>query len=57
MALTKSEVKDIAGDLFSLADDILKLKARKKPITKADLKRFRNRALQLAVKLTIDILD
>ena len=57
MALTKTEVKDIAGDLFSLADDILKLKARKKPITKADLKRFRNRALQLAVKLTVDILD
>jgi len=57
MALTKSEVKDIAGDLFSLADDIIKLKARKKPITKADLKRFRNRALQLAVKLTVDILD
>ena len=57
MARTKSEVKDIAGDLFSLADDIIKLKARKKPITKADLKRFRNRALQLAVKLTVDILD
>ena len=57
MALTKTEVKDIAGDLFSLADDIIKLKARKKPITKADLKRFRNRALQLAVKLTVDILD
>ena len=57
MALTKAEVKDIAGDLYSLADDILKLKARKKPVSKADLKRFRNRALQLAVKLTIDILD
>ena len=57
MALTKTEVKDIAGDLFSLADDILKVKKRKKPMTKAELKAFRNRALQLAVKLTIDILD
>ena len=57
MALTKTEVKDIAGDLFSLADDILKVKKRKKEMTKAELKAFRNRALQLAVKLTIDILD
>jgi hypothetical protein len=57
MALSKKEAKDIAGDLYSLAEDILKLKARKKPLSKADLKAFRNRALQLAVKLTIDILD
>lgn len=57
MALSKKEAKDIAGDLYSLADDILKMKAKKNPMTKADLKRFRNRALQLAVKLTIDILD
>jgi|TARA_Y100000310_G_scaffold290216_1_gene317218 hypothetical protein len=57
MALSKKEAKDIAGDLFALADDIIKMKAKKKPMTKADLKRFRNRALQLAVKLTIDILD
>ena len=57
MALTKTEVKDIVGDLYSLADDILKMKKRKKPISAADLKGFRNRALQLAVKLTIDILD
>ena len=57
MALSKKEAKDIAGDLFSLADDILKLKKRKKDVTKAELKAFRNRALQLAVKLTIDILD
>ena len=57
MALSKKEAKDIAGDLFSLADDILKLKKRKKPLTTEELKRFRNRALQLAVKLTIDILD
>tara|TARA_R110000824_G_scaffold99093_2_gene236143 strand:- start:7455 stop:7628 length:174 start_codon:yes stop_codon:yes gene_type:complete len=57
MGLTKTEVKSMAGDLFALADDLLKVKARKKPMTKAELKRFRNRALQIAVKLTIDIID
>jgi len=57
MALTKTEVKDIAGDLFSLADDLIKLKARKKPLTRAELKRFAKRALQITVKLAIDILD
>ena len=57
MALTKTEVKDIAGDLFSLADDLIKLQARKKAGTKAELKRFAKRALQIAAKLAIDILD
>ena len=57
MALTKTEVKDIGGDLFSLADDLIKLKARKKAVTKAELKRFAKRALQIAAKLAIDILD
>tara|TARA_R110000824_G_scaffold178505_1_gene358232 strand:+ start:4784 stop:4957 length:174 start_codon:yes stop_codon:yes gene_type:complete len=57
MALTKTEVKDIAGDLFSLADDLIKLKARKKPLTRAELKRFAKRALQITVKLAIDIFD
>ena len=57
MALTNKEVKDLAGDLFDLAEDLIKLKARKKPMTKAELKKFRNRALQIAVKLTVDILD
>lgn len=57
MGLTNSEVKALAGDLFDFAEDLLKLKKRKKPMTKAELKTFRNRALQIAVKLTIDILD
>jgi hypothetical protein len=57
MALTQDEVKELAGSLFDLADDIIKLKKRKKPMTKAELKTFRNRALQIGVKLTIDILD
>ena len=57
MALTNSEVKALAGDLFDLAEDLLKLKKRKKPMTKTELKTFRNRALQIGVKLTIDILD
>ena len=57
MGLTKTEVGDIAKDFYSLAEDILKLKKRKKPMTKLEIKRFRNRLLQLAVKLTVDILD
>jgi len=57
MALTNSEIKTLAGALFDLAEDIIKLKKRKKPLTKAELKTFRNRALQIGVKLTIDILD
>lgn len=57
MALTKTEVGDIAKDFYALAEDILKLKKRKKEMTKAEIKTFRNRFLQLAVKLTIDILD
>ena len=57
MALTKTEVGDLAEGLFSLAADIAKVKRRKKPMTKSELKAFRNRALQLAVKLTIDVLD
>ena len=57
MALTQSEVKELAGSLFDLAEDIIKLKKRKKPMTKAELKTFRNRALQIGVKLTIDIID
>ena len=57
MGLTKTEIKDLAGDLFALADDIIKLKKRKKPLTKAELKAFRNRALKIGVQLTIDIID
>tara|TARA_R110001583_G_scaffold11984_8_gene53431 strand:+ start:745 stop:918 length:174 start_codon:yes stop_codon:yes gene_type:complete len=57
MALTQSEIKDLAGDLFALAEDIIKLKKRKKPLTKAELKGFRNRALKIGVQLTIDIID
>ena len=57
MPLTQAEVKDLAADLFDLADDIIKLKKRKKPMTKSELKRFRNRALKIGVKLTIDIID
>ena len=57
MALTQSEIKDLAGDLFNLAEDILKHKKRKKPLTKAELKAFRNRALKIGVQLTIDIID
>ena len=57
MGLTKTEIKDLAGDLFALAEDIIKLKKRKKPLTKAELKAFRNRALQIGVQLTIDIID
>ena len=57
MGLTKTEIKDLAGDLFALADDIIKLKKRKKPLTKSELKSFRNRALKIGVQLTIDIID
>ena len=57
MALTQSEIKDLAGDLFALAEDIIKLKKRKKPLTKTELKAFRNRALKIGVQLTIDIID
>ena len=57
MGLTKTEIGDLAEDLYSLAADIAKVKRRKKPMTKSELKAFRNRALQLAVKLTIDVLD
>jgi hypothetical protein len=57
MGLTKTEIKDLAGDLFALADDIIKLKKRKKPMTKSELKAFRNRALKIGVQLTIDIID
>lgn len=57
MALTKTEVGDIAEDLYSIAEDIIKLKKRKKKMTKAEVKTFRNRFLQIAVKLTIDAID
>ena len=57
MALTQDETKDLAGDLFALAEDIIKLKKRKKPLTKAELKAFRNRALKIGVQLTVDIID
>tara|TARA_R110001599_G_scaffold353058_2_gene589944 strand:+ start:353 stop:526 length:174 start_codon:yes stop_codon:yes gene_type:complete len=57
MGLTQSEIKDLAASLFDLAEDIIKLKKRKKPMTKAELKQFRNRALKIGVQLTIDIID
>ena len=57
MALTTTEVGEIAEDLYSIAEDIIKLKKRKKKMTKAEVKTFRNRFLQIAVKLTIDAID
>lgn len=57
MGLTKTEVSNLSKEFYSLAEDILKLKKRKRPMTKAEVKGFRNQFLQLAVKLTIDILD
>lgn len=57
MGLTKTEIGDIAEDLFVLAEDIIAAKKRKKPMTKAEIKKFSKRALSVAAKLAIDILD
>ena len=57
MALTKTEVGDLAEGLFELASDIAKVKRRKKPMPKAELKAFSKRALNVACKLAIDIID
>ena len=57
MALTKTEVGDLAEGLFELASDIAKVKRRKKPMTKAELKAFSKRSLNVACKLATDIID
>ena len=57
MGLTKTEVGDLAEGLFSLAADIAKVKRRKKDMTKQELKGFAKRALNVACKLAIDVID
>lgn len=57
MALTKVEVEDIAGDLFDLGEDLVAVKKRKKPMTEKEIKGFAKRALKIAAKLAVDILD